>query len=126
MTQNSIGRRPGNAKFTTEEVILIREVFLTCTLSIEQISKKYDVDSKTMRSVLYNKTYHNPSYIIPSEVMAHYENIKGYNKLSKNLITSARERYSRGEITPTKLAKEYNISVTTASDLLNYKSHKLD
>jgi len=104
-----------NAKFTKDEVANIRKEFCNLSLnpSIEKMALFYKVDSKTMRGIVYNKSYKDVNYIISNEVLNYYNQNKNKQKITKQINDDIIYDYKNNKMSIKNLSLKYKVSKTS-------------
>lgn len=105
----------GKAKLTWSQV---REIRLRYTvergLSVTGLAAEYRVAPSTMSSLLSNTTWQDPKYTPPVHPYVHPRAVLTWEK-----VAEIRERYVRGDVSQTALAKEYGLGTATVQRLVN-------
>lgn len=110
-------QKNGTTKLTWEIVKEIRRLWLTGKYTQLQLSNIYNITKATIGYIINNETWYDINYVF----------IKSINhsiKLSRDRVEDIRIKYATGNYTQKQLVKEYNISKSVISRIINNKTRK--
>jgi len=105
------GEKHPAAILTWEKVREIRQKYLTGSYSYNTLAKEYDVEKHVVGFVVTNKTWKEKDHI---EIKREKR-----EKLNWDIIREIRNKYEIGNYFQRELSKEYNISLSNISRIVN-------
>ncbi len=105
------GEKNFNSRFTTEQILKIREEYEKIK-NFSYLAKKYKVTPRSISHIVRNKSWSHikNNHIIPKT--------KKYHFLTKEMVLNIRKKYSYGNISHSKLAKIYGVSISTIQKVI--------
>lgn len=104
-----VGDRAGGSKLTNKDATLIRTQFANSSMRIKDFAQIYNVSEGTIENVLNGSTYKTADG--PTVPLLYKR------KLNQTQVREIRQLIENGEISKTDIAKMYNISPATITDI---------
>ena len=113
------------SKLTNEEVIKIRQRYIDGE-SVEQIYSDYkNLYSKdTFKNIIFGRSYKKIGNVPQKEQIRYTNKNRKLGKLKDEIVREIRYKYSLGNTSYPKLAKEYNVSIPTIASIIKYQLYK--
>jgi hypothetical protein len=112
------GEKCGHAKLSWNQVNNIREDWDTGKYTQQQLSNKYNIVPSGISSIICNKNWHDPNYIIKKRKYIH----KGSPILSDKQIKELRNKWNTGKYTRKQLSIIYNVCVSNIQSIIKNKT----
>jgi hypothetical protein len=113
------GENHGKAKLTWEIVKEIRNLYATGKYTLAQLSKMFNTIQQNIGSILNNKTWYDPNYIVVRFVNKHKI------KLNQEQADKIRIEYATGKYTYKQLADIFGVVKCVIGKIVNNKSWKI-
>jgi plasmid maintenance system antidote protein VapI len=111
------GSKNSQAKLTKEQVLEIREKYVTSGATHRKLAEKYGVAVSVIGNIVCGKTWKDCGGPIT-------RTRRLGNRLTEKQVLEIRERYVAGDVSQKNLAEQYGTTQTNISDIVNRKSWK--